>query len=45
MSYFGHLFLSSFEGKEQNAIKAPHRYMVQGSDTRMMPIAASLFGQ
>ena len=28
-----------------NAINAPHRYVVQGSDTTMMPIAASLFGQ
>ena len=28
-----------------NAIKAPHRYAVQGSDTTMIPIAASLFGQ
>ena len=30
---------------EQNAIKDPHRYAVQGSDTTMMPIAASLPGQ
>ena len=28
-----------------NAIKAPHRYAVQGSDTTMMLIAASLPGQ
>ena len=31
--------------KEKNAMKAPHRYAVKGSDTTMMPIAASLFGQ
>ena len=29
--------------KEQNAMKAPQWYAVQGSDTTMMPIAASLF--
>ncbi|MBC7687890.1 MAG: hypothetical protein H7211_06890 [Aquabacterium sp.] len=28
-----------------NAIKAPHRYAVEGSDTTVMPIAASLPGQ
>ncbi|MBC7686575.1 MAG: hypothetical protein H7211_00170 [Aquabacterium sp.] len=28
-----------------NAIKAAHRYAVQGSDTTMMTIAASLFRQ
>jgi len=26
-------------------MKDPHRYAVQGSDTTMMPKAASLFGQ
>ena len=30
---------------EQNAIKDPHRYAVQGSDTTMVPIAVSLPGQ
>ena len=30
---------------QQNAIKDPHWYVVQGSDTTMMPIAASLPGQ
>ena len=29
----------------KNAIKAPHWYVVQGSDTTIMPIAAFLFGQ
>ena len=29
----------------QNGMKAPHRYVVQGSDTTMLPIAASLFKQ
>ena len=28
-----------------NTIKAPHRYVVEGSDTTMMTRAASLFGQ
>ena len=28
-----------------NVMKAAHRYAVQGSDTTMMPIAASLLGQ
>ena len=28
-----------------NAINAQHRYVVQGSDTTMITIAASLFGQ
>ena len=28
-----------------NTIKVPHRYGVQGSDTTMLPIAASLPGQ
>ena len=28
-----------------NAMKAPHRYAVQGSDTTMMPIAVALPGQ
>ena len=31
--------------KQQNTIKAPHRYAVQVSDTTMLPIDASLFGQ
>ena len=30
---------------QQNAMKAPHWYAVQGSDTTMMLIAASLPGQ
>ena len=29
----------------QNVIKVPYRYAVQVSDTTMMTIAASLFGQ
>ena len=28
-----------------NVRKVPNRYAVQGSDTTMLPIAASLFGQ
>ena len=32
-------------GKTDNIIKDPHWYVVQGSDTTMMPIAASLPGQ
>ena len=31
--------------KQQNTIKAPHRYAVQVSDTTMMPMAATLPGQ
>ena len=31
--------------KNYNTIKDPHWYNVQGSDTTMMPIAASLPGQ
>ena len=32
-------------GKTYNVIKDPHWYAVQGSDTTIMPIAASLPGQ
>ena len=32
-------------GKIYNAIKDPHRYVVQVSDTTMLPNAASLPGQ
>ena len=32
-------------GKTDNIIKDPHWYVVQGSDTTMTPIAASLPGQ
>ena len=31
--------------KQQNTIKAPHRYAVQVSDTTMLTTAAALFGQ
>ena len=31
--------------EKHNAIKAAHRYVVQGSDTTMLPIAAASFGQ
>ena len=33
------------EKKTYHVIKAPHWYVVQGSDTTMMPKAASLPGQ
>ena len=33
------------EGFDQNAIKVPHWYVVQVSDTTMLHIAASLLGQ
>ena len=36
---------SQLAALEHNAMKAPHRYAVQGSDTTMLPKAASLPGQ
>ena len=36
---------SKLSAAYQNAIKAPHRYAVQGSDTTMLPMAAALPGQ
>ena len=38
-------WLSFFHNTIYNTIKDPHWYAVQGSDTTMLPIAASLFGQ
>ena len=38
-------FTSGHQPLTHNTIKDPHRYAVQGSDTTMMPMAASLFGQ
>ena len=46
--YFAAVFAargSKLAALEQNVIEAPHRYVVQGSDTTMLLIAASLFGQ
>ena len=37
--------LKFFNNTIYNTIKDPHWYAVQGSDTTMLPIAASLFGQ
>ena len=41
---FVKLIAESFR-QSYNAIREPHRYAVQGSDTTMMTIAASLSGQ
>jgi len=39
------LLLTAVQGPVCSAIKAPHRYAVQGSDTTMLLIAVALPGQ